>query len=215
VGQGRQEVEGVEAVLVKGLADLEAAWTQGFIPLLVDPGLEILPVLKPQVLVEATLNKQGQGLDLGDAPLVIALGPGYEAGKHAHFVVETNRGHHLGRLYTQGQAQANTGVPGEIAGQTWERVLRAPAEGLLASELELGALVRQGQEVARVAGRPLIAGVTGLLRGLLRPGSQVRAGQKVGDIDPRGEAFYLTTISEKARALGGAVLQAIMRVYNR
>jgi xanthine dehydrogenase accessory factor len=212
---GRQEVEGVQAVLAPGPADLGTIWDAGGIPLLVDPELACLAALKPQVLVEATLCKAGQGLDMGDAPLVIALGPGFEAGRQAHVVVESNRGHELGRLITQGQAQANTGVPGEIAGKTWERVLRAPVAGEFSSDLELGDLVRAGQVVASVAGRPLLAGTAGLLRGLLRPGTLVEAGQKVGDVDPRGQGAYLTTISEKARSLGGAVLQAIMQRYNR
>lgn len=214
VHQGRMEVEGVTAVLAKGLKDLGPLWAAGHIPLLVDAELACLPDLKPQVLVEATLNKQGGGLDISQAPLVIALGPGYQAGRHAHLVVETNRGHHLGRLYSQGQAQANTGVPGDIAGLTWQRVLRSPAAGTFDSPLDLGALVEQGQRVARVAGQPVLAGTGGLLRGLLRPGSLVHPGQKVGDIDPRGDISYLHTISEKARALGGAVLVAIMQRYN-
>lgn len=211
---GRMTVEGLTAVLAEGLDELGPAWDDGLIPLLVDPGLACLPALKPQVLVEATLNKQGLDLDLGQAPLVIALGPGYEAGVHAHLVVETNRGHHLGRLYTQGQAQANTGVPGQIAGLTWQRVLRAPTAGSFQPVMDLGARVERGQEVARVAGQPVLAGTAGLLRGILRPGAQVHPGQKVGDIDPRGDISYLRTISEKARALGGAVLLAIMREYN-
>jgi xanthine dehydrogenase accessory factor len=215
---GRQEVEGVAAVLVPGLAGhtgLGPVWAAGDIPLLVDPELACLSALKPQVLVEATLCKAGQGLDMDEAPLVIALGPGFQAGRQAHVVVESNRGHDLGRLITQGQAQENTGVPGEIGGKTWERVLRAPLAGEFISSLELGDLVRAGQVVASVAGRPLLAGTAGLLRGLLRSGTLVEAGQKVGDIDPRGQGAYLTTISEKARALGGAVLQAIMQRYNR
>lgn len=212
---GRQEVEGVQAVRVQSLDDLAPVWAAGQIPLLVDPGLACLPALNPQVLVEATLNKTGQGLAITDAPLVIALGPGFVAGGQAHFVVETNRGHDLGRLISQGQAQADTGVPGEIAGQTWQRVLRAPAGGVFICDLELGDLVREGQVVASVDGQPLLAGTSGILRGLLRPGTPVEAGQKVGDIDPRGQAAYLHTMSEKARALGGAVLAAIMRIYNR
>ncbi|MBI4799404.1 MAG: EF2563 family selenium-dependent molybdenum hydroxylase system protein [Desulfarculus sp.] len=212
---GRMTVEGVTAVLVKGLEELGPAWAAGQIPLLVDPALTCLPALQPQVLVEATLNKQGLDLDISQAPLVIALGPGFEAGVHAHLVVETNRGHDLGRLYAQGQAQANTGVPGQIGGLTWQRVLRAPAAGVFKPALELGARVAPGQEVARVAGQPLLAGTGGLLRGLLRPGTTVHPGQKVGDIDPRDDPSYLRTISEKARALGGAVLLAIMQRYNR
>ncbi len=212
---GHMVVEGVEAQRVRGLEELTPVWTAGRIPLLVDPELTCLATLRPRVLVDATLNKTGQGLDMGYAPLVIALGPGFSAGRQAHVVVETNRGHDLGRLIHEGRAQDNTGLPGEIAGKTWERVLHAPLPGLFTSDLDLGALVRAGQVVARVEGRPLTAQVPGILRGLLRPGTPVQAGQKVGDIDPRGQGAYLRTISEKARALGGAVLTAIMGVYNR
>ncbi len=215
VHQGRKVVEGVEAVCIDRPARIQKVWEQGAIPLLVDPELNLLADLRPQVLVEATLSKRNTGVSKDDAPLVICLGPGYEAGVDAHFVVETNRGHNLGRLYTRGRAEANTGVPGNIGGYTTERVLRSPAEGVFQTSLSLGDRVEAGQTVAEVDGRPVVAQVGGVLRGLIRPGSRVWPGLKVGDVDPRGEVSYLDTISEKARAVAGSVLEAVMSVLNR
>ena len=215
VHEGRWTVEGVEAVLVEEPGQIEETWSQGAIPLLVDPEMAVLPHLRPDVLVEATLSKKNTGVSKGDAPLVICLGPGYQAGVDAHYVVETNRGHNLGRLYTRGRAAANTGIPGNIGGYTHERVLRAPADGVFQPRLALGDMVRAGETVAEVDGRPVQAQIDGVLRGLIRPGSRVRTGLKVGDVDPRGEKSYLETISEKARAVAGSVLEAIMRELNR
>ena len=215
VHQGRQCVEGVTAVAVEAAGRMPQAWRQGVIPILVDPELGCLAQLRPEVLVEATLAKRNRGITLDLAPLVIALGPGFEAGVDAHLVVETQRGHDLGRVYERGRAQANTGVPGYIGGFGVERVLRAPADGIFETDLDLGARVAAGQEVARVAGLPVRCQVAGVLRGLIRPGIRVRQGLKVGDVDPRDRPEYLRTISDKARALGGAVLEAILRVHNR
>ena len=125
VYEGRKIVEMVEAVLIKDPEEVGNVWQESKIPVLADPQLKALPRLKPEVLVEATISKQNTGIAITNAPLVIALGPGYEAGRDAHLVVETNRRHHLGRLYTSGQAQPNTGVPGTMAGVDRERVLES------------------------------------------------------------------------------------------
>ncbi|MFH1242215.1 MAG: selenium-dependent molybdenum cofactor biosynthesis protein YqeB [Pseudomonadota bacterium] len=212
--EGKKLVEGVEAVRVLSPQEIPHEWARNRIPLLEDPELKLREILEPDVLVEATLSKRNTGISMDDAPLVIALGPGYEAGRDAHYVVETNRGHNLGRLYDRGRAEPNTGVPGEIGGRTYERVLRAPADGIFETGCSLGQPVSPGDIVARVGGDEVAAGIGGVLRGLLRPGTRVRQGLKVGDIDPRGQADYVNTISEKARAIGGAVLEAILRVYN-
>jgi xanthine dehydrogenase accessory factor len=129
--------------------------------------------------------------------------------------IETNRGHDLGRLIYDGEPEPNTGQPGAMAGYTHQRVLRSPAEGVFETGHGLGERVEEGQEVARVAGEPVTAGVSGVLRGLIRPGSPVSRGLKVGDVDPRGRVEYLDTISEKARAIGGSVLEGIMARFNR
>ena len=146
---------------------------------------------------------------------MVALGPGFRAGRDTHLVVETNRGHNLGRLYTEGEAEANTGNPGNIGGFTGERVLRAPESGIFQSGKTIGARVEAGEAVAEVEGHPVRAQIGGILRGLIRNGTPVAAGLKVGDVDPRGNAAYCNTISEKARAIAGAVLEGILRRYNR
>ncbi len=215
VCEGRKVVENVAAVLIKKPEEINAVWQSGEIPLLIDPETKVLDFLGPDVLLEATISKRNTGLSKADAPLVIALGPGFEAGVDAHIVIETNRGHNLGRLIWQGWAEPNTGVPGNIAGYSVERVLRAPADGVFETDGVLGQQVEKGQEVGQVNSQPVVAQVGGILRGLIRPRSQVRQGLKIGDVDPRGEKAFVDTISEKARALGGSVLEAIMSVYNR
>lgn len=212
---GSMTVEGSRADLVEDAAGVARAWQRGRLAVAVDPELSLLTAIRPEVLVEATLSKVNTGLSPEDAPLVIALGPGYEAGTDAHCVVETMRGHHMGRLVYRGRASADTGVPGLINGYGAERILRAPAAGHLESDLELGAVVARGQEVARVAGLPVTAGVAGVLRGLVRPGMSVWPGLKIGDVDPRAETSLVEVVSEKARAVGGAVLEAVMARFNR
>ena len=214
VYNGRMTVEGVEAVLIDHAGQIGAVWADFKIPLLIDADMKINNRLKPDVLVEATLSKKNTGIRMSDAPLVIALGPGYEAGRDAHLVVETNRGHNLGRLFTSGYAEPNTGVPGKISGFGIERVLRASADGIFETKFKLGDRIEKHQVVATVGGEHVIAQISGILRGLIRSGSRIRAGLKVGDIDPRGEPSFVDTISEKARSVGGSVLEGICRKYN-
>jgi xanthine dehydrogenase accessory factor len=211
---GRKQVEGVEAILATGTEDIYKAWENRRLPVIIDPEMKILKEIKPDVLLEATLSKRNTGISITDAPLVIGLGPGYEAGRDAHYVVETNRGHHLGRVFTTGTAEPNTGIPGEMAGVTYERVLRAPTEGIFETWLKIGDSVKKGKTIAKVGDEPVIAKVDGILRGLIRPGISVRKGLKIGDIDPRANSGYVLTISEKARAVCGAVLEAVLRTYN-
>ena len=214
VHSGTAEVEGVTARLISDADHMDAILQKGEIPVLVDPGLGCIQKIKPDVLVEATLSKKNTGIHRDLAPLVIALGPGFTAGRDAHMVIETNRGHHLGRIITEGQAAPNTGIPGDIAGHMADRVLRAPVSGIFETEKNLGDMVKAGEVVASAGGQPVEARIDGILRGLIRPGFRVSKGLKVGDIDPRGDASYLDTISEKARAIGGSVLEGILRVYN-
>jgi xanthine dehydrogenase accessory factor len=215
VYDGRAEVEGVEAVLIPKAEDVYSIWGQGKIPLLVDPQCEAKRVIEPHVIVDAILAKKNLGTTIHDAPLVIALGPGFEAGKDAHFVVETNRGHNLGRLIASGTAEPNTGVPGPVRGITAERVLRAPVEGKWQNILDIGDEVKKGDVVGSVNSVPVEAQIAGVIRGLLRSGTTVTEGLKLGDIDPRGNKEFCYTISEKSRALGGTVLEGILRVYGR
>lgn len=214
VHETSQSVEGVEAIRVDGDAERDAAWLAGKIAVLVDPRGESLTRSKPDVFIDATLAKRNLGTSITDAPLVIALGPGFRAGSDCHIVIETNRGHDLGRLITSGMAEANTGIPGDIASYTKERVLRAPADGTFITERQIGDPVHKGEIIGRVGEAEAIAQIDGILRGLIRPGSAVRTGLKIGDVDPRGDVSYCKTVSEKARALGGAVLEAILAAYN-
>lgn len=215
VYEGQKKVEGVEAVLITSEDDVRKIWASQRIPLVIDPGLNRSLSLNLHVLVDAILAKKNTGTQINQAPLVIALGPGFRAGGDAHLVVETNRGHNLGRILTEGEAEADTGIPGTIGGYAVERVLRAPTEGIITTCKKIGDPVVPGEIVAEVAGRPVKARIKGVLRGLIREGTPVPVGLKVGDIDPRGNPAYCTTISEKARAIAGAVLEGIMRQYNR
>ena len=170
--------------------------------------------LAPDVVIDAILAKRNVATRRDEASLVIALGPGFVAGADCHIVIETNRGHNLGRLITSGSAEPNTGVPGEIAGHTDTRVLRAPAAGTFRSDRAIGDTVRARDVVGHVAGHPVIAGIDGVLRGLIRAETEVTPGLKVGVIDPRGRREYCDTISDKARAIAGAALEGVMRYWN-
>jgi len=170
--------------------------------------------IKPDVTVDAILAKENLGTTIGDAPLVIGMGPGFLAGQDVHYVIETARGHDLARLITKGGASHNTGVPGDIGGHTIKRVIRAPASGVFESGLEIGRLVDEGEVVGRVDAHEVRAALRGVLRGLIRPGISVTEGLKIGDVDPRGVTSHCFTISEKARAIGGTVLEAIMMRFN-
>ncbi len=214
VWDGRTEVEGVEARRVEAAAEFDAVLDAGAIPVVVDPELECLEAWQPQVLIDATIAKRNLGTHRDMADLVIGFGPGFRAGHDVDVVVETNRGHDLGRLIFEGEAQPNTGVPGATLGYTTERVLRAPCDGVFEPTVDIGDPVEPDQVVARVAGREVRARIGGVVRGLLRPGLRVWKGVKAGDIDPRGDRRYCFTISEKARALGGSALEAILMRFN-
>lgn len=209
-----QIVENIRSERIDSVDQSQDLWNRRVIPVLLDPEASSKEWLKPDVLVDAILAKRNVGTSIEDAPLVIALGPGFCAGRDAHYVVETNRGHDLARLLCQGYASPNTGVPGSIEGHSARRVLRAPAEGVFRSDLSIGAHVEEGQLVGYVAEESVRAGLTGILRGLIRQGTYVTRSLKIGDIDPRGDESYCIRISEKAGAIGGAVLEAIMRTYN-
>lgn len=215
VHEGVQVIEGVGGVLIQDLRALQEAWAKGYIGVAVDPKWELLESLGPHVIVDGILAKRNLGTSVAEAPVVIALGPGFEAGVHAHMVIETNRGHDLGRIITRGEAQPNTGVPGEIGGYTEERVLRAPVEGVFRAVKDIGDLVSSGDLVGRVGQAEVRASVQGVIRGLIRDGTRVKKALKIGDVDPRARREYCDTISDKARAIAGSVLEAILRVYNK
>lgn len=214
VFDGSATVEGLEAIRVQGMDDLFPVWERGCIAVIVDPPCQCIGELKPDVVVDAILAKRKLGNLKPDSGLLIALGPGFEAGHDCHCVIETNRGHDLGRLITKGTTSLNTGMPGAIMGQTHSRVLRAPTHGLLETSMQIGDRVDNGSVIAQVGGIPVHAQTGGILRGLLRPGYVVGNHAKIGDLDPRSDINYCHTISDKARSIGGSVLQAILAYRN-
>lgn len=204
-------VEGITAQRAADLAEAKAILQAGNIPVLCDPQAEVLKNWKPYVLIDAILAKKNLGTTLAMADTVIALGPGFTAGIDAHMVIETQRGHNLGRVLTEGCAAKNTGVPGIIAGVGKERVIHAPATGILYNQSKIGDIVQKGQVLATIDDTAVYASIDGVLRGLLREGYPVTKGFKIADIDPRiSEQKNCYTISDKARCIAGGVLQAIM-----
>ncbi len=250
VYDGSAAVEGVTARLVPALADAEtdaetysgindtpaahivsekwdssaikAVLEAGEVPLLIDPKGESIALLKPDVVVDAIIAKKNLGTTINMAPLVIGVGPGFTAGHDVHLVIESMRGHNLARIITDGMAQPNTGVPGNIAGFTSERVIHAPAAGYIHDVRKIGDIVQKGDEIARIYPDkesydnalseyvPVNATITGIIRGLIREGYYFREGFKIADIDPReSELTNCFTISDKARSIAGSVLEAV------
>ena len=205
----------VEDVTARFAADAQQAQTllaQGVIPVLADPECICREKLKPDVTVDAILAKRNLGTRITDAPIVIGVGPGFTAGQDCHAVVETMRGHTLGRVLYQGGALPNTNVPGLVGGFAGERVLRAPVDGVFEGTKKIRDLVQEGDIVGYVAGVPVHATISGVLRGLIADGVEVKQGMKSGDIDPRGEVSYCDTVSDKANAVAGGVLEAILHL---
>ena len=241
VYDGSAAVEGVTARLIPALTDaendteiahivsekwdrsaIEAVLEAGEVPLLIDPTGESIALLKPDVVVDAIIAKKNLGTTMNLAPLVIGVGPGFTAGKDVHLVIESMRGHNLARIITDGMAQPNTGVPGNIAGFTSERVIHAPAAGYIHDVRKIGDIVQKGEEIARIYPDkgsydnalseyvPVNATITGIIRGLIREGYYFKKGFKIADIDPReSELTNCFTISDKARSIAGSVLEAV------
>jgi xanthine dehydrogenase accessory factor len=213
--EGEKEVEGVRSKFISKPEEIHSVWKDGEIPILVDPdGEKTRRFIKPDVLVDAIMAKKNLGTHIKKAPLVIGLGPGFYAGKDVHIVIETNRGHDLGRLILKGAAEPDTGIPGNIGGYTVERLLRTMKKGVFHPQRRIGDRVNKGSVVAVVDDFPVMAKISGFVRGLIREGVEVKKGMKVGDIDPRGKREFCFTISDKARAIGGGVLEAILYWFN-
>ena len=212
VDEGEITVEGVRAVLVDGPEEALRQRAAGVIPVVVDPAGDMVRVLRPTVLIDAIMAKRNTGARISDAPVVIALGPGFYAGRDAHAVVETKRGHYLERVIREGAALPNTGEPGPVDGYTFQRVLRVPAAGIFAARRKIGEVVAVGDVVGFVGEHPVRAEISGVLRGLIGDGCPVEKGLKIGDVDPRGQVDYCFTISEKARAVAGGVLEAVLHL---
>jgi xanthine dehydrogenase accessory factor len=214
VFDGEKEVEGIRAKRVELPSQISDVWEEEKVPVLVDPEATVKDSLKPGILIDAILAKRNLGTKITDALLVIGLGPGFYAGKDVHLVIETNRGHNLGRIIANGEAETDTGIPGSIAGYTEERVIRAPKAANFKALKKIGDGVRANEKVGMVGNVEVRSRIAGVIRGLLRDGTEVWKGMKLGDVDPRGIKAHCYTISDKARTISGGVLQAILEHFN-
>jgi len=211
VYDGEVTIEGVTAVLAGSMNEIEKAWDENKIPVAIDPEGEWIKKLIPSVLVDAMIAKRNLGTTKDMADIVIGLGPGFIAGKDVDVVIETVRGHNLGRLIFEGEAEKNTGVPGDIEGYSSERVIHSPEEGIIENIKDIGAIVEKDEVIARVGNALIRAKIPGVLRGIIRDGSYVKKGLKIADVDPRlTEKANCFTISDKARNIAGGVLEAIL-----
>ncbi len=208
-------VEDVTAERADSIEEIDPILDRGHIAVLSDPNAACVKSLHPEAVVDAILAKRNLGTRITDAPVVVALGPGFSAGVDCHAVIETMRGHNLGRVILEGAAAPNTGIPGNIAGFTTERVLRAPKDGTFTEVHHIGDVVSKGDPVAEVDGEPILAPLDGVIRGLLPSDTPVFCGMKSGDIDPRPVLQHCYTVSDKARAIGGGVLEAILMLQRR
>ena len=219
VYSGQVTVEGVPARHVENLAQAFSILELGQIPVLTIPWQDILlglnssfsaPHFSLCILIDGRMTKRPPEYSLDVAPLVIGLGPGFVAGESCHVVIETQRGHYLGRAIWRGPAQADSGIPESVAGRSDERVMRAPADGVFHTFASIGDHLDPGQVTGEVAGQVVVAPFAGVLRGLLHSGIAVERNAKVGDLDPRDDLRYCTLVSDKALAVGGGALEAIL-----
>jgi len=213
--EGEITVEDMTARRAKGRADILKALDDGVIPVMVDPKAEIVKEIDAFAVIDAILAKKNIGTRMNDAIFVVGLGPGFTAGVDVHAVVETKRGHTLGRVIRQGAAIPNTGIPGEVKGFGADRVIRAPGPGVLKGVLTIGTHVEKGDIVAYAGDTPIPAPISGMLRGLLHDGVSVVKGLKSGDVDPRDAQESCWTISDKALAIGGGALEAVLMAIHR
>jgi xanthine dehydrogenase accessory factor len=205
---GRCAIEGVTGVLAQDSREIETAWAAAEVPVLVDTSMVLMLSLRPDIVVDALMAKENHGMSVDLAAGTIGLGPGFTAGVDVHAVVETNRGPNLGLVLWQGSAEDNTHIPAPVGGHSEERVLRAPRDGTLRSNMDIGAIVQQGESIANVSGTPVLAPFEGVVRGLLRPGLEVTKGMKIGDVDPRLDPSLCYRVSDKALAVAGGAVEA-------
>lgn len=214
IHEGEKSVEGVTATFAESFEQIHENWVEEKIPVVIDPGGGAISFLRPEVVVDAILAKKNLGTKMSDASLVIGIGPGFYAGRDTHAVIESKRGHYLGRIIHEGEADRDTGVPGIIEGYGAERVFRSPKGGPVIPLKRIGDPVEAGEKIAFVEDSPVHAQIRGIVRGMIREGTVVPKGMKIGDIDPRGIEAYCYTISDKALAIGGGVLEAILDKFN-
>lgn len=209
VFDGECAVEGMRAVKIYSPEEFDPSLG---INVLIDPSAESTRTLKPEIMVDALIAKYNNGTRINMAPIVIGLGPGFSAPDDVHAVIETQRGHSLGRVIWRGAAEPNTGDPGMVGGYGRERLLRAPANGSVKEFCRIGDSVAENEIIAEVAGVPVKTVLAGVVRGLIHPSVTVVKGQKIGDIDPRNDPSYCQTISDKALSVAGGVLEAIFSI---
>jgi xanthine dehydrogenase accessory factor len=214
VYDGEKEVEGIVAKLIKSAGEIRTVWGEDKLPIIVDPEAAIKDTLKPSILIDAIMAKRNLGTRLTDASLVIGLGPGFQAGKDVHLVVETNNSERLGRVIFAGEAEENTGVPIAIDGLTSERVLHSLGGGLFVTDKEIGEQVTAGEVIASVGGQAIKAPISGIVRALLRSGIQVKEGIKLVEIDQVASKEICYSIRARVRAIAGGVLEAILIWFN-
>lgn len=212
IALGQCTVEDITAVRIDEADEVAKIHQAGQIPVLADPAGHCIVPLQPDALVDAILAKRNLGTHITDAPVVVGVGPGFTAGQDCHAVVETMRGHYLGRALYEGSALPNTNVPGLIGGFAGERVLRAPADGVFRACRRIGDQVQPGDVAGTVDGIPMVCTIGGVLRGLLANGTPVHQGMKSGDVDPRCDESHCRCASDKALAVGGGVLEAILHL---
>ena len=217
--QNRITIEGMTAQLAQTLEQAQKMADDGLVPILISPQLPNPPAPNPQpsftILIDARMAKRNIDTNSDQADFVVALGPGFTAGEDCHAVIETMRGHSLGRVIWDGAAIPNTGTPGIVAGKGAERVLRAPVAGVVHWSLEIGDFVKQDALIGNVDGEEILAPFAGVLRGLIAPETAVKQGMKIGDLDARADHEACFTISDKALAIGGGVLEAVLTYLNR
>ncbi len=209
---GRACVEGVEAICTSG-EGISKVLAEKKIPILIDQEAEVRKQVLPEIFIDAAMAKRNLGTEISFAPLVITLGPGFKVGQDAHCIVETNRGHHLGRILEQGQADENTGIPGTIAGVSEKRVVRAPCAGYFRPFSSIGEMIEKNQKIGEVNGVDVLSPLSGIIRGLIYPGYPCSKGMKIGDVDPRGKREFCYQISDKARTISGSVLEIVLRHF--
>jgi xanthine dehydrogenase accessory factor len=209
VYEREKEVESVKAEYAGNIAAIYDVWGRSNIAVSVDPQWSFVKELRPDVVIDAIMAKRNIGTQREEAPLVIGVGPGFAAPGDVHAVVESNRGHNLGKVIYSGSAEPHTGIPGSTMGYTKERVLRAPHGGLVKHSKDIGEEVKKGDLILYVDKSPVFASIDGILRGLIRE-IEVTAQEKLGDIDPSGVKEHCCTVTDKARAIGGGVLEAVM-----
>ena len=210
VYDGEILVEDVQGKLIREPEEAQSCWDAGQVAVLVDPDLSLCSQHHPLVIVDARMQKIHQTLSLELADLVVGLGPGFVPGDNCHAAIETNRGHFLGRVYWEGNPEADTGVPGKVGEYAQARVLHSPVDGVVETFVDIGECVSAGDLVLKVSDYEIRAPFAGVVRGLIHSGLLIQKGTKVGDVDPRPETFRCWTISEKSLAIGGGVLEAIL-----